>query len=371
VEVGVLTQAEYLAYERVVSARMAMRLYGRDLPLLDADQELFDSLGIEGKSFVWMMLESRLHGLTEQDAEAMREADADLVASLPPAQLGLCRAIVSAYQGQPGAAKVRLPADARASYAALSFLSKNRMDRSVMRTLDGAAPAANPGGGVPIVGPAAGAEVFGFKVEPDCSQGSISGRLVGPDGQALANRALRLLGPDGGQLAQTLTDEQGRFVMPGLASGAAHQVWSAAAEAGSHVSELALRCGQASSGGTAQPGPAQWTQAGAQQGATVFFATNSAALGPDARAALDLFLLNWNRAESKVLVRGFADGSGTAQANMVVSQSRAEAVKAYLQAQGWKGELAVEARGSSDPLTENDSEAGRRLNRRAEVLLLD
>lgn len=104
----------------------------------------------------------------------------------------------------------------------------------------------------------------------------------------------------------------------------------------------------------------------------VHFDTGTAKLRPESEKMLDILAealkTNANRTFE---IRGHTDSVGTPAANRVLSASRAEAVKAYLMAKHGFQASKVIASGAGDtqPVASNDTEEGRQLNRRVEVLL--
>jgi outer membrane protein OmpA-like peptidoglycan-associated protein len=73
-----------------------------------------------------------------------------------------------------------------------------------------------------------------------------------------------------------------------------------------------------------------------------------------------------------VALRGYADSIGTYKGNWVLSQKRADAVKAYLVSKGVPQELIVStAFGSTEPVASNRTAAGRQQNRRVEIKIKD
>ncbi len=70
-----------------------------------------------------------------------------------------------------------------------------------------------------------------------------------------------------------------------------------------------------------------------------------------------------------VLIVGHTDNTGPEPGNVTLSQRRADAVKASLEAKGIDAErLTTEGRGSAEPKVENDTEANRETNRRIEFI---
>jgi outer membrane protein OmpA-like peptidoglycan-associated protein len=73
-------------------------------------------------------------------------------------------------------------------------------------------------------------------------------------------------------------------------------------------------------------------------------------------------------------IHGHTDNVGTEQANEVLSEKRAFAVKSWLRAQGSENfpdhRFRIFAHGAEEPVRPNDSEQGRAANRRVEIVLL-
>ncbi len=72
----------------------------------------------------------------------------------------------------------------------------------------------------------------------------------------------------------------------------------------------------------------------------------------------------------KVLVEGHTDSVGTANYNLRLSRDRARSVANELNARGIPGQrLETRGYGESDPIASNQSESGRKRNRRVEVII--
>jgi len=104
---------------------------------------------------------------------------------------------------------------------------------------------------------------------------------------------------------------------------------------------------------------------------SIEFESGSANIRPSSYRLLDEIFESAVVAEGlKVGVYGHTDNAGTDAVNNLLSEKRAAAVKAYLLKKGLK-ETRVEAEGfgSSRPVADNATEAGRRKNRRVEIVL--
>ncbi|MGR3462358.1 MAG: OmpA family protein [Roseovarius sp.] len=103
------------------------------------------------------------------------------------------------------------------------------------------------------------------------------------------------------------------------------------------------------------------------------FASGEAVLGPGPHAdlaALAAFLAE--HPEARIALVGHTDNVGALDANIALSQARAEAVRARLVADHGVDGARVEARGVGylAPVAANDTAEGRETNRRVEVVLL-
>jgi len=69
-------------------------------------------------------------------------------------------------------------------------------------------------------------------------------------------------------------------------------------------------------------------------------------------------------------IEGYTDTTGTANFNMTLSQQRADTVRQFLIAQGLSPDsITSKGLGEADPIADNSSPAGRKLNRRVEIIV--
>jgi outer membrane protein OmpA-like peptidoglycan-associated protein len=104
----------------------------------------------------------------------------------------------------------------------------------------------------------------------------------------------------------------------------------------------------------------------------IFFDFNESTLKPVSFLELDRLynVLNSN-SDIKVEISGHTDNVGSDDYNNKLSQSRAESVKDYLVKKGINGNRIIsKGYGKSNPVTTNDTEEGRQLNRRVEFKIL-
>jgi outer membrane protein OmpA-like peptidoglycan-associated protein len=105
----------------------------------------------------------------------------------------------------------------------------------------------------------------------------------------------------------------------------------------------------------------------------VLFDTGRATLRSGAQARLDqLAAVLRNYPERRVLVEGFTDSTGGEDANLALSQARADAVRVALISKGVAADrIEVRGNGEARPIASNSTAAGRQLNRRVEVVFSD
>jgi len=102
----------------------------------------------------------------------------------------------------------------------------------------------------------------------------------------------------------------------------------------------------------------------------VVFASAGTELGFTAKSTLDKIVDAMNRYPRPLLeVRGHTDNTGSAEANSLLSLERAIAVRDYLAQSGiLAGRLRALGLGESDQVASNQTEVGRRMNRRVEFI---
>jgi OOP family OmpA-OmpF porin len=103
----------------------------------------------------------------------------------------------------------------------------------------------------------------------------------------------------------------------------------------------------------------------------IYFDTGRATLRPESRAALEQVAQLMNRdAALKLEIVGHTDAVGDDAANRRLSEERALAVRSALVVDHGVSDRRLRARGAgeSEPVAPNDSEAGRALNRRVELV---
>ena len=104
----------------------------------------------------------------------------------------------------------------------------------------------------------------------------------------------------------------------------------------------------------------------------ILFATNKAELSQSAKNSLAQFskVLN-NNADLDIAIIGHTDNTGNDGINQPLSVSRAQSVNSYLLSCGVKYAQIkrIEGQGSTNPVADNSTAAGRKLNRRVEVYM--
>ncbi len=103
--------------------------------------------------------------------------------------------------------------------------------------------------------------------------------------------------------------------------------------------------------------------------ASALFAFDSATLTPTDDCGLDKIINRLNAEPTeKVRIAGYTDSTGPEAYNMKLSERRAAAVAAYLNANGIAADrISTKGFGEADPVASNATAAGRQQNRRAVV----
>jgi outer membrane protein OmpA-like peptidoglycan-associated protein len=104
----------------------------------------------------------------------------------------------------------------------------------------------------------------------------------------------------------------------------------------------------------------------------VTFETGKAELKPASYPVLDELVEYLKRKDDeRIEVGGHTDDVGKAEANMILSNNRANTVRAYLLTKGIAPErVTAKGYGMDIPIAENDTDEGRALNRRTEVKII-
>jgi outer membrane protein OmpA-like peptidoglycan-associated protein len=104
----------------------------------------------------------------------------------------------------------------------------------------------------------------------------------------------------------------------------------------------------------------------------VFFESGSALLKPSFQKSMDsvVFTLEQKRI-SKIDISGHTDNKGKPEENLLLSLSRADAVKNYLvkKLPQYSDITFAEGKGQDQPVADNNTAAGRTINRRVEIVL--
>lgn len=104
----------------------------------------------------------------------------------------------------------------------------------------------------------------------------------------------------------------------------------------------------------------------------VFFATGSADLKPESKTELGkLITVLTDHKEAKIQINGHTDNVGDAGKNKALSNDRAKAVFDYLVAQGIAADrLTFKGLGDAEPIAPNDTDDGKRRNRRTDFIIV-
>ncbi|CAN5906519.1 hypothetical protein BH20PSE1_BH20PSE1_25300 [soil metagenome] len=102
----------------------------------------------------------------------------------------------------------------------------------------------------------------------------------------------------------------------------------------------------------------------------VLFESGRAALRPRAKQTLtELVSILENNPDIRVRLEGYTDNVGNESDNEMLSQKRAEAIKAYLVSEGIDGSrIKTIGMGESNPIATNETEQGRAQNRRVDIM---
>ena len=104
----------------------------------------------------------------------------------------------------------------------------------------------------------------------------------------------------------------------------------------------------------------------------ILFATNSSTLNAASKSSLSQFAnVLKNNSDCDIAIFGHTDNTGSDAINNPLSVKRAQAVETYLKGQGVSAAQikTVDGQGSTNPVADNSTAAGRQQNRRVEVYM--
>lgn len=102
----------------------------------------------------------------------------------------------------------------------------------------------------------------------------------------------------------------------------------------------------------------------------LLFDTGSAEIRSGARRNLDALAQSLNQyPETNLMIVGHTDNVGTNAYNQDLSERRAESASRYLSSQGVSRGITTRGLGETEPVSTNDTDSGRQLNRRVEIAI--
>ncbi|GHT29495.1 cell envelope biogenesis protein OmpA [Bacteroidia bacterium] len=104
----------------------------------------------------------------------------------------------------------------------------------------------------------------------------------------------------------------------------------------------------------------------------ILFATNSSTVSDASKNALRNFSTSLkNNPDTYIKIIGHTDNTGRVDYNQTLSEKRAQSVYDYLRQQSVQSDrMTFEGKGIHDPVASNDTEKGRSLNRRVEIMIM-
>ncbi|MDR1709327.1 MAG: OmpA family protein [Candidatus Accumulibacter sp.] len=198
-----------------------------------------------------------------------------------------------------------------------------------------------------------------------CADMSETGRTTGV-GAAIGAVAGGLIG------AATAGGHKGRSAAVGAAAGAAigaggGYLWS------KRMEEQKAAMEQATEGTGVTVSQTEDNQLKLEIPSDISFDTNRYDIKPELRPILDRFATTLNQNPvTRITIIGHTDSTGTDAINNPLSVNRAAATRDYLTARGVTADrIAIDGRGSREPIADNATPAGRAQNRRVEIYVAE
>lgn len=156
-------------------------------------------------------------------------------------------------------------------------------------------------------------------------------------------------------------------VIGGIAGAVAGNVWSRRMEAQKQQME------QATAGTGVEVSQTPDNRLKLEIPSDISFAVGQAAIEPNFRPILDRFATSLREhPTTTVTIVGHTDSTGSDAINNPLSVNRAAAVRDYLVTRGVSANrIAIDGRGSREPIASNNTAAGRAANRRVEIFVAE
>ena len=101
------------------------------------------------------------------------------------------------------------------------------------------------------------------------------------------------------------------------------------------------------------------------------FEKSSADLAGKFQPELEQLARTLNQSDIRIQITGHTDADGSAERNMELSEQRAAAVARFLTSRGVdQNRMDLAGKGSSMPIASNETDEGKMLNRRTEIMVV-
>ena len=103
----------------------------------------------------------------------------------------------------------------------------------------------------------------------------------------------------------------------------------------------------------------------------ILFNTDSYVLRDEAKETIDRIINVINRSYSgrEIIIQGHTDNVGEAEYNQTLSENRAKVVADYITSNLQSNKISYNGYGDKNPIASNDTEEGRRRNRRVDIII--
>jgi len=373
-----IKNADFQAYEKILSMRIAGYIYGKKMPYIESDYRMESRLTMADLSIVDLMYESRTYQHSSELISSMRKSDKMLYKSISQTEKDFIDRIIQKYKDEPDAEFIGLQKDDAQQYNKLNILEKNRIDRLIAAQFPKDIVETNVPDTTSVIVEKRPAIVqnFEFETGQNCLNPKVTADvLTSTTGTKISSLKIDLFS-QGKHIAHTYTDTKGFFEFDDVE---ANKIYDFKIETkklldGSvyFINNFKLKCEEAKVETVIAENTNVVEDSRIRPIENVFFGYNDAKISPEAVIVIERIITYYKTHDNCIVyLNAFTDNVGSEDYNLYLSKQRGKAVLNYMTTHGvnWK-HIKIHAEGKENPSVPNSNSKQREINRRVEIIVM-